>query len=171
MISSYAPEWQRLVRELKLRPQEESLTPSQRVAFDLLVHATAFPQWVNLYGPAGSGKTFVAWALARATGATHLSVPEHIVSLAAGADCVLIDNAPVREEEVRRVLAHCDMQNARTVVLITQRQVQMPMQQVLLDLPTDSDWNAIEHTFQRLGAILPPNRAPDLWAFLRGCSH
>lgn len=162
-------EWLRLVNEIRSRPPETLLTPSQNAVLKDLVDLLTVPQRISLCGPPGVGKTFVAWAVARLTGAVHVALPEAAERLPPGTTTILIDNAPGREEDVRRLIAICGLHGVGSLVFISREPVQMPMRRVVLDYPTADDWHVIESTAGRLGAIVPAQRQRDLWAFLHAC--
>ncbi len=175
-MSTPVPHWLRLSNELKARPPEPLLTPSQRGALEELESALAVPQWVNLHGPPGSGKTFVAWAHARRTGARHIPHHRRLESTEAGDwapggknVALLIDNAPVQEQAVRTLLARCALLGVDRVVLISQEPVRMPMRRVALPALAEADWAVVQETVQRCGVATPPSGARSLWEFLRAC--
>lgn len=164
-------EWMRLLNEMKCRPIDEYLTPTQRQARDRICELLRFPNRINLHGPYGSGKTYVAWAVVRATGATHVPIPENLKELSPGHDILLIDNAPHREEDVRRLLATANLLRASSVVLITRESIGMPMHRVSLPLPTETEIEMVLKTYGRLGFYqqyeLPTS--PTFWNIMLAC--
>src|SRR5689334_7799478 len=96
--------WLKLVNDLKRRRTEEYLTETQQMTYQTLYEMVRFPQWINLYGVHGSGKTFLAWAIARTTGAAYVSTAEQLASLTFAQEMLIVDNTPYVESEVRRVL-------------------------------------------------------------------
>lgn len=165
--------WLRLISDLKRRVSPELLSPTQRQVWEVLYRSLQFPQWLNLYGPSGSGKTLVAWAIARTTGAIHVPIPERLHLLSPEQDILLIDNASAEEDDVRRLLATCNLLDARSVVLITRTPVAMPMRRVELCLPTPIEVEMALLNISRLGyyperhLTFPLNC--NYWAILQYC--
>lgn len=164
-------EWMRLHNEMKRRPMEKYLTPTQKQARNKTCELLRFPNRINLFGPYGSGKTYVAWAIVRATGATHVPVPEKLHDLDPGQDILLIDNAAHYEADVRRILASANLLGASSVVVITRESVGMPMHRIFLPLPTGSEIEVVLRNYSRLGFYeqhdLPSN--PNFWNIMLSC--
>ncbi len=164
--------WLQLLNEIKRRPPEQLLTPTQRTARDQLLDLMRYPQWINLYGKSGTGKTLVAWAVARACGAAHLPLPSLLAECSSSDEALLIDNAPHEEADVRRLLSKAEMLRAVSVVLITCHPITMPMKRVELALPNPAD---LEVVYKSLGLLnYPCQRAalpssPNLWDVLQAC--
>lgn len=163
--------WLQLVSEMKRRSPDRYLTATQEQAFDQLCEALRFPNRINLYGPCGSGKTYVAWALASAVGAVHVALPELVGELESGHDCIIVDNVFHHEDSVRRVLAQTDLLGASSTVLITQAPVDVTMRRVELPLPTAEDVAKVLQSYWRLGYYqqhdLPAQ--PNFWQLLLAC--
>ena len=66
-----------MLNKLKTQAASDWLTDCQWAAFDDIRNALRFPEIVNVHGPVGSGKTFLAWTLGR-----RLEIP-YFPSLAA----------------------------------------------------------------------------------------
>ena len=163
--------WLRLTSELKRRPAEELLTPTQRHAWETLCALLRFPQRINLYGPQGSGKTFVAWALSRATGALHISLPSDLAVALPGPEIFLVDNVSPHEPSFRRILADCNLLGATSVVLISRQPTLLAMRRIELLQPTKDDMTIAMRTMSRLGifANVEASQVTDFWALLRAC--
>lgn len=164
--------WLELSNDLKRRYAGSYLTLSQQAAYESLCDHLRGPNWVNLCGPHGSGKTFNAWLISRATGMVYVPVPDQLPMVGTAPDGVIIDNAPFGEDAVRNLLAQCGLIHCTTVLLITQRPITMPMRRVELLLPTQDEINVIIHTLARLSYMcdtssLPEN--PSLWDVLAAC--
>lgn len=164
-------EWLHLLNEMKRRPMEEYLTPTQRVAREEICALLRFPNRINLYGPCGSGKTYVAWAVVRATGAAHIPVPEKLQSLERPVEILLIDNAIHYESKVRQLMAQANLLGAESVIFITQQAVELPMHRVQLPLPKSNEVATILAAYARLGFYqqrdIPEN--PTLWNIMNAC--
>ena len=164
--------WLELINDIKRRFSSEYLTPAQKLAYGALLRHMRVPNWVNLHGPNGSGKTTMAWILARATGANYVPTMNRLQELQPNHEALIIDNSPYREMEVRNVLATCGLLNCYTVVLITTQSITMPIFKVELSLPNWEEIEMIEKTLTRLGYIcnkskLPEN--PSFWDVIGGC--
>ena len=158
--------WFELLNQLKRRCSVEMLTPAQTAAFNELRRLMLMPDWLNLHGPHGSGKTFLAWALSRAMGVLYIPMPEDLDELPRGQHTVIVDNAPYSEAEVRRILSRCELIGAKTVLLVSCDPVQLPMLAVTLPAPSPEDIERIGQVFTRLSfpvknESLP--EAPTLW--------
>lgn len=164
-------EWLRLVNETKRRAPQEYFTPSQRTTYDGLVERLQFPnQRINLYGALGTGKTYLAWGLARALDAIHVPVAARLRNFDGRQMPILIlDNAPTYEDEVRSLLADAALMDAGSIVFITQKPTALRMHQVRLELPTPDDLRQIARTLGRLGfyEVCAPPPSPNLWQLLQ----
>ena len=143
--------WLTLHNDLKRRCGPDALTPTQLTAYTRLCHLLRTPGWVNLCGKSGSGKTYVAWAVARATGAEYVPLPSSLTQLQAQPLAVVVDCAPVREAALRRVLAECDLLNIQTVLLVSREPTELPLVRVILPSPTDDDLSQVRTVITRLG--------------------
>ncbi|MBI5668046.1 MAG: hypothetical protein HZC41_08550 [Chloroflexi bacterium] len=164
--------WLKLVNDLKQRPPENFLTETQRIAFEAICSMTRFPGWINLHGIYGTGKTYLSWALVRATGAVYVAGPVRLEIAADEQETFIVDNSPYREDDARRVLARCGLLGANTVVLVTRRPITMPMRRVELNLPSPDDLNTVIRSLGRMGypcdqQLLPAK--PTLWDVLQAC--
>lgn len=165
--------WLELGNEIKRHYSTSYLTVSQRAAYEALLKHLRGPNWVNLCGPPGCGKTLLAWLLARATGLSYVVHPAQLRHMPPTPDGLIIDNAPISEADARAVLAECGLLNCLTVLLITQRPIAMPMRRVALPLPTSDDIQDVIRTLARLGYAC--NRAslplqPSYWEVLAACT-
>jgi len=157
--------WFELLNQLKRRCSAEMLTPAQATAFNELCRLMLMPEWLNLSGPHGSGKTFLAWALSRATGGLYVPMPEDLDELPPQ-HTLIVDNAPYSEAEVRRLLSRCELLGAKTVLLVTCEPVQLPMPTVSLPAPSSEELERIGQVFTRLGFPVKSEsipEAPTLW--------
>lgn len=157
--------WFELLNQLKRRCSAEMLTPAQATAFNELCRLMLMPEWLNLSGPHGSGKTFLAWALSRATGGLYVPMPEDLDELPPQ-HTLIVDNAPYSEAEVRRILSRCELLGAKTVLLVTCEPVQLPMPTVSLPAPSSEEIERIGQVFTRLGFPVKSESLPEgptLW--------
>ena len=164
--------WLELANNLKRHFRSDYLTPTQETARNSLCQWLYTPEWINLYGPHGAGKTFVAWAVARATGATYVPVPEQLSDLRPNHEGLIVDNAPYEEIEVRNVLSDCGLLNCYSVVLVTRRSVSMPMQRVELCLPSRDEIGMACRTLARLSYVCDVTMLPGqptYWDIIAAC--
>ena len=161
--------WLDLVNELKRRNVDELLTPTQREISDRICSLLDFPQRLNLWGPTGCGKTFVAWAIARNTGAMYVPSPERLSDKTAFAEIIIVDNAPTSEGAVRTILATCNLLEARSVILVTKWPIDMPMRRMQMGLPSEDELAIASKNISRLGFYPQPGAqsASDFWTLLR----
>jgi len=161
--------WMKLTQDLKQRLPLEYLTATQKTVYEDLYRRLKFPNWINLYGKYGVGKTFVAWAVSRAVGGQHISSPTILETLSNTDDPLLIDNVPYHESQIRQVLAKCGLLGAKSVILITRQPATMPMQKIELHIPNQEDINFVFKTLGGLG-YYPQNNLPshpNLWDVLQ----
>lgn len=164
-------EWSRLLNEMKRRSMDEYLTRSQRSVRDQICDLLRFPNRINLYGPHGCGKTYVAWSVVRAVGATHITLPEKIRLLEPTCEILLIDNAPHHELEVRKLMASANLLRVTSVIFITRDPIRIQMYRIRLSLPESDEVEQILTSYARLGFYqqreLPPK--PNLWNIMHAC--
>lgn len=164
-------EWMCLLSEMKRRPMEDYLTPRQRHVRNTICTLLEFPNRINLFGPYGSGKTYVAWSLVRATGATHVPVPERLHQLQPVHEILVIDNVSHYEDEIRRLLATSNLLGAQSVIFITHEPTALPMHRIELPLPDTAEIEIVLQSYRRLGYYqqhdLPPK--PNFWNVLSAC--
>jgi len=164
-------EWVRLTNELKRRPPMDYFTPSQMKAYQCLMTLFRWPgQRANLVGVSGSGKTFVAWALARSVGGKYISQPDDLAILdERNIPLLIIDNAPHYEDQIRRLLAQAGLLETENILFVSQKPAQLRMQSVELALPTPEDINQVQGTLKSFNGWQsnPLGDAPTLWDILQ----
>jgi hypothetical protein len=117
-------EWINLIKE---RADEEWLTDSQREVYErILSHWEAHP-FVNLYGPSGSGRSFIARLLTKEHGYAYTHDIEEAPPDAAQ---VIVDDA--QYSRTMRLVARAN--GLGRVLLITSRPVREAMPKVKLEL-------------------------------------
>jgi hypothetical protein len=153
--------WLELLNDIKRRCSAELLTPAQAAAHDHLCQIMSMPEWANLCGPHGSGKTFLAWTVARATGGVYVPVPAQLDELESNQRTLIVDNAPHRENDVRRLLSRCSLLDAKTVLLVTHSPALLPMLRVELPQPSPEDIDLVTRLIIRLGYFFEAERLPE----------
>lgn len=153
-----------LLNRLKAEARVEWLTDSQLTAWAEIQLLWRFPERVNLYGPPGAGKTFLAWAVARATDAYYCASPRVYTSQAKKADRVVIDNVSDDVGTVRHLLAALQLNNTRTALLITAHVNRLGLAAVALPLPTARDIDVVYRNLSLLDHYaIVPKHAANLW--------
>lgn len=158
-----------LQNHLKIRATAELLTDHQRRAYDDVLARWRYPETVNLCGPAGSGKTFTCWALARERDVPFFATPERFeaATLAPGVT-VLVDNVNVDAYPLRRLLAALQLRGIRTALLISRHANPGLLPVVALPPPTTADVTVVLHNLSQLDyyALNPPESS-NLWQIIR----
>ena len=139
---------------LKLAETMETLMPSQISARDVLLLAiqTGEP-YINLYGPPGVGKTFIAHYLHYHTDLLYFSDPMHYDASVSRESAVVIDNAPPAHQEARRLYDRIrwgqkDYTGPRNVILITREPIDDAVRRIELTL-IDTDIVHIENIIRQ----------------------
>jgi hypothetical protein len=154
-----------LLNRLKAEARLERLTDSQQAARSYLAHLLHFPERVNLYGEAGSGKTFLGWALAREYGASFHTSPNAFYGATPNERRLqIVDNVPIESSDLRRLLAEMQLRNMRSAIIITQYANQLGLPAVHLPLPTVKDITIVYHNLSLLEHYaLQPRQQGSLW--------
>lgn len=162
--------WMRLHNTMKVRARADMLTKVQIRAYDRILDLLRFPHLVNLCGPTGSGKTYLAWALTDIVEGCHVSVPETLDNLEVIPQVLLIDNAPYRELTVRRLMALANLKGAQSVVFITRAPIHLPMSRVELAKPSAEDISLVRTNFERHGFLYSNHHqlpeSPNYWQLM-----
>lgn len=143
------------------------LTPSQAQTWRELQDCLALGEVVNLYGPIGSGKTFLAWLLIKQrntvyvpnTGISSLPIAKTIGTDAS--TLPIVDDFPSTRESHRSLLKQLAYNGYTQAVVLTQSPIHDDCYRVQLSL-TKID---IDHVRQRLLLLdpkLPPRRGGTL---------
>lgn len=137
------------------------LTPSQKVACDLLQERLGFLDEVNLWGRHGVGKTFIGWILHQQGLAAYCpllgQVKQDLLS-----HTVVIDNLNWRRAEVLKTLHLCRNKGFNRIVLITTEPVQHQIATVELRL-TPEDVEYVASNLRDVG-VAPYSGSPwNLW--------
>ncbi len=141
------------------------LSPSQAAVHqELLPFLGGFHRVVNLYGPPGVGKTFLAHILCKENRVDYISFPD----LMRPADRPLvIDNAPFERTIVRGMRNQMRRFDLRQVVLITRYRVEDSVPAFALNLTPDDVRCFRANLFRYLDLRLPECSALNLWEHLK----
>lgn len=166
--------WMVLSAEIKrsmLMP--DYLTPAQLAAYEWLVPLLERPGVASFHGPSGAGKTFTAWVASRSAGARYLSTPNGLSGLKPDeTQTVVIDNAPVKEDALRRLLSRCDLYRIQSVVFISAAPNPLRYLTHRLAAPTRTELEGVARRWMQRGYY---NHQPipdelSFWALLRAFS-
>jgi len=153
----------RRINTVKLACKLDWLTPSQARAWSEIRDRLALGDVVNLHGPGGSGKTFLAWLLVKQNNSVHMLsfVPTPRVDAASAKALPIVDNFSSTRTAFRdllKQLAYCGYSQA---LILTRAPIRDDCYRVQLML-TEAD---IEYARQQLLSIdptLPPSRGSTL---------
>jgi len=154
-----------LLNKLKTQASPDWLTDSQRVAFYAVRDALRFPETVNLYGPVGTGKTFLAWVLSRTLEMPYFPSPSAFNERSERPmPQAIVDNAGAGERAVRDLLAVAQRKGTHTFLFITHRPNEMGLRAIALLAPTPHDFDVVYRNLSLLEHYaLPPVREGNLW--------
>lgn len=158
-----------LLNQLKSQANPGLLTDSQHVAFDAIRRALRFPETVNLHGPAGSGKTFLAWTISRTLAMPYFPSPTAFEERnERPTPRAVVDNAAAGDRAVRDLLAVAQRKGTHSLLFITDRPGGLSFPAVALPAPTPHDFDVVYHNLSLLEHYaLPPVREGSLWAAIR----
>ena len=159
-----------LLNRLKSEAREELLTGSQLAALDSLEKMWVFPERINLYGPPGSGKTFLGWVIVKRTSpAVYHSSPQAFRQCTAVTPHTLhvIDNASSEPNSLRRLLAELQLRNIRASLIITRHVNGIGLPSVHLPSPTPQDIMTVYRHLNLLDQYaLTPRQDGNLWQII-----
>ena len=149
-------------RLLSLARNGDILTCSQNVALQSLLQATEnYVQGINLYGPAGVGKTFLAHNLFHNGMATYFSSFGASRSFETRPNSVvIIDNAPQDRLSARSAIGGKLWSGTKSVVLVTRQPINDAIHRVRLNFTTE-DMEKIDGTMRSLFSHLQGNEPED----------
>lgn len=159
-----------LLNRLKAEARLERLTDSQRVAWNDIRQRLRFPERINLYGAAGAGKTFLAWALAHERNAAFFTSPTALARsgfINEPSRLIIVDNGVSEAGAFRRLLAELQMRNGRSALIITRHPNQIGLPLTHLPPPIPQDITIVYHNLGLLEHYaLPPHAEGNLWQII-----
>ena len=129
---------------LRLAETDETLTPSQASARDVILNAIERREMnINLWGNLGVGKTFLAHYLHHRADLVYFSSPTRYDRQVSSNSVIALDNAPHTRQEARRLYDDSrwtgkDYSAVANVILITRQPIEDAVYQIALML-TDAD--------------------------------
>lgn len=156
-----------LVNRLKAEANQAMLTDTQGSAYTAVMEYWRFPRRINLYGPPGSGRTFLAWVISKSEETPYYVSIEELRSATHNVSKAIIDNVSATEREVRDLLAKLQLRRTHTALVITDRPVNLGLAEVELSAPTSNDFDVVYHNLSLLEYYaLEPVRQGNLWEAL-----
>lgn len=152
----------RALNSIKTRRNTTWLTPSQQETLTALQRTLKVPCTVNLFGPAGTGKTFLAWTLADDLGYAYFSHLEHLVTKDLLETDIVLDNCRPEREAHRSVLKELSFRNVRHAVLVSRQLIRDYTHYVELRLTPD-DQAKVWDNLTTIGLFRATEQVPNLW--------
>ncbi len=153
----------RTLNLIKTHRSAEWLTPSQEQALTALKEALRVPGTVNLCGPAGVGKTFLAWTMVDEWGYAYFPHLKHFVQLESVlASGVIIDNVDPGRQFHRNLLKVLQFEDVKRAVLITRELIRDYTHYVELS-PLSGDREIVCNNLISVGVLISNSRVPSLW--------
>jgi hypothetical protein len=144
MSSPEAPLLRR-ANALKHLDFEPELTPPQREAIKAIrTQRDRGEPYINLYGPADAGKTFLCWALQADGWGYYQALPDSVSEPA-----VIYDHAAPDQRATRRLRNNFDMTGAEVVLYVTRSQASEVFPRIKL-AQSDAHYRQVAATWERL---------------------
>lgn len=145
-----------LTNQIKTKFSAEWLTPSQKDVLDTLTKKFTAHKTINIYGRPGTGKTFLAWNLAKVMGATYAL---DIEAPGLGAR-VILDNCKHAKHQYRTMLLTMHLKGVTKLVLITDKKIPDDITSLELSL-TDADKQKFKNNLWKLCDMRFTKEKPD----------
>jgi DNA polymerase III delta prime subunit len=156
-------EFIRTLNLIKKHRNIDWLTPSQLQALDALKKTLHVPGTVNLCGPAGVGKTFLAWALADELGYTYFPHLKHFTQAKEiAAPGVIIDNNQPDRRSHRNALKALQFEGVMRAVLVTRELIHDYTHYVELRLSSE-DRETVCRNLVSIGQFSHETEVSNLW--------
>lgn len=153
----------RNLNQIKTQYDATWVSPSQEKALNALIKAIRYPGTVNLWGPIGSGKTFLCWILARQMALTYVPHISFLDELALPQqNAVIVDNCLADRSSHRTLLNRLRMAGIQGAVLVSRELSQDYTRHVELML-TGEDLIQIRARLSTLGIFSSRTAIPNLW--------
>jgi hypothetical protein len=150
-----------ILNRIRRHANVDWLTPSQRIAVELLRERLEFLDELNLWGAHGVGKTFIGWVLHAQRLAVYTPRLED-VEPARLSRVVIVDNSNWRRIAVREALHRCRDSGYDKVVLISTEPVQEQIAGVQLQLSAD-DIQKVAVNLRSISVVPYSDTPQSLW--------
>ncbi len=152
-----------LQQRIRDRLSPEWLTPSQQQVWKRLHRFHGSPhRVVNVYGPRGSGKSFLGWLMHREGHATYTKWSDERRPIHPR---LVLDNAPADRANARSVRPLVDELDIRQIILLSRLRVDEPDMPAFALAVTEHDLDHFRaNLYRHLNIVIPPAQ-PDYRSF------
>ena len=167
------PNQQAIEAEILTQATLDWLTDTQAAALAALHSLVRYPNIVNLWGPTGTGKTFLCrvWAKAESVGVTYRANLDVLQDNQQHQreQLVLLDNLSAGDRPLRDAIAWLQLRGVVRAVLITQHPNELRLPMVALSLPTQEDMDIVYRNLSELDRhpVSPVRPPANLWDVLK----
>lgn len=105
---------------IKENLSDDWMTPSQRKAYDKLIDALSYHNYINLYGTVGAGKTFLGWLLHKNQIGHYFS---HWSDLEPVSELVVVDNVSETREDFRNLIKEVQLADIHKLIAISREPI------------------------------------------------
>jgi ATPase subunit of ABC transporter with duplicated ATPase domains len=130
------------------------MTPSQRLVWTGIQERLQLGDVVNVYGQAGSGKTFLCWLLIKEQNAVYAPTLAALPKALATSSLLIIDNQLPGREAFRTLLTHLSAQQRQQTIVITQTAIYDDCYKAALSF-TDADHRCVQQKLATLDLEVP----------------
>lgn len=156
----------RAMNLLKIHRASGWLTFSQKDALLALQRTLRVPCSVNLFGSAGTGKTFLAWILAAEMDFAYFPHLRHLQKTHDLPETgIIVDNCAPERKAHRNVLKVLSFRDVSHAVLISRQPIRDYTHYVALEL-TPRDQAHVWHNLMTIGIFRETDIVPNLWHLL-----
>jgi len=106
------------------------MTPSQRKVYDKLINFLYYHDYINLYGAAGTGKTFIGWLLHKNQIGCYFS---HCSELKPVSNPIIVDNVTGTRENFRNLIKEVQLADIHKLVVISREPIYEHVAYIKLD--------------------------------------
>jgi hypothetical protein len=143
-----------LQQRIRDRLSSEWLTPSQQQVWEQLHRFQGPPhRVVNVYGPRGSGKSFLGWLMHREGYATYSMWTDERNPIHPR---LVLDNAPADRASARSVRPLVDQLDIRQIILLSRQRVDEPAMPAFALAVTEDDIDHFQaNLYRHLNIVIP----------------
>lgn len=156
----------RILNAIKKNIARLSLTKSQADCRFAILERLDYPGVINLYGPHGSGKTFLGWDLANQGQVVYVVEPMQLEPHEQPTSIFIIDNAGHRRNDYRCILGDLERARINKAVIVTLERIEDSVQAFELRCTPD-DMQIAYANLTQLGYPLETESLVDLWDMLQ----